>query len=162
MASGVRFDLDLDTSGLQSKLSTDNWEEHRRGILLAIAEHLVGGLKAEVTANTGRLRHTIRALETGGPGVSVVAGGEEGVDYTLPYLHGSVPHAPGSPDPSENLSLSRWAERTGYPGGFQGIYWSIYHYGTEEHDFVSGPREDTQREAGGIAAQVLRNRGVLE
>lgn len=162
--SGARVDLSLDESGLQSKLSqiTEGWEGHREAILLALAEDLVGNLKDDAPTNTGRLKGTIRALESDSRKYTVVAGGEDGVDYTLPVIEGSEPHAPGAPTPGENPSLARWADRNGYPGGFEGIYWHIYHYGTEPNDFVSGALESTRDESSGIASQVLRNREVIE
>lgn len=131
-------------------------------MLLGVSERMVGLTKREVPTSSSRLQGTIRTEETPGGGVHVVAGGEQGVDYPLPVLHGSEPHAPGSPDPDQNLSLSRWADRVGYPGGFESIYWSIFHYGTEEHDFVTGPLQQTQSESSGIMTAILKERGVLE
>lgn len=162
--AGVAVNLALDEGGLKSSFDeiVENWDGHREAVLIAQAENLVGKLKREVNTSSGRLKGTIRALETEGNSVPVVAGGQQGVDYTLANLHGSEPHAPGSPRPGENRSLSRWADRVGYPGGFEGIYWHIYHYGTEEHDWLTPALDDYRSEADGVAAQVLRNRGVLE
>ena len=135
---------------------------HARAIKRAIGEDLVGGMKREVDANTGRLRGTIRVIETGSDTTRVVAGGQQGVDYVLPYLEGSKPHAPGSSDPTSNPGLARWARRNNYPGGFDAIYWSIARYGTEAHDFVSEPLRETQRDSSDIAEAVLRNRGAFD
>jgi len=161
----VRMDLDLDVSDMQEELEEDlrEFPAHRRAMLLAVAENLVGGLKREVPTNTSRLQGTIRSVETSDESVvHVMSGGEQGVDYTLPVLEGSDPHPPGSPDPSENLSLSRWADRVGYPGGFESIYWSIALYGTEEHDFVSPALDRTERQSSGIMTQVARDRGLIQ
>ena len=161
----VRVDVDMDTTDLQETLDelVQDFPGHRRAMLLAVAENLVGGLKREVPTNTSRLQGTIRTVETSDDSsIHVMAGGEQGVDYTLPVLNGSDPHPPGSPNPSENRSLSRWADRNNYPGGFESIYWSIFHYGTEEHDFVTPALERTERRADGLMTQVLKNRGAIE
>lgn len=155
----VEFDLDIDISEIRSIV--DDWPDHRRAILLALAEDMVGNMKREIPTNTGRAKQTIRAQERSGR-ITAVAGGENGVDYIRPLLDGSKPHAPGSSDPEENQSLARWARRNDYPGGFESIYWSIANYGTKEHDFVTEPEQDTQDDAGDIATLVLRNRGVFE
>lgn len=162
--SGVRLDLALDEAGLQDDLDeiVANWDGHREAVLIAQAENLVGKLKREVNTSSGRLKGTIRALDTEGNSVPVVSGGQNGVDYTLANLHGSEPHAPGSPNPGENRTLSRWADRNGYPGGFEGIYWHIFHYGTQEHDWLTPALDDHRDETAGVAAQVLRNRGVIQ
>lgn len=160
----LRIDLTLEDPsefGEEVRELAESWPDHRRAMLIAVAENLVGGLKREVPTNTSRLQGTIRWVETPGGGIHVLAGGEEGVDYTLPVLHGSEPHGPGSPDPMENRSLSRWADRNNYPGGFQSIYWAIYHYGTEAHDFVTEPLERTERQSSGLMTQVLKNREAL-
>jgi hypothetical protein len=159
----VRMDLDLDVSDMQAKLQEDlqDFPGHRRAILLAVAENLVGGLKREVNTNTSRLQGTIRSVEADSNLIHVMAGGENGVDYTLPVLEGSDPHPPGSPIASENRSLARWADRVGYPGGFESIYWGIARYGTEEHDFVSPALSRTERQASGIMTQVARDRGLI-
>lgn len=155
----VEFDIDIDAEEIQS--IADEWPEHRRAILYALAEDLVGNIYREIPVNTERARETVRTQERSGQ-ITVVAGGEKGVDYIRPLLDGTEPHAPGPPDPEANPSLARWARRNEYPGGFESIYWSIYHYGTEPHDFVTEPVEDTQDDAGDIATLVLRNRGVFE
>lgn len=155
----VEFDIDVDADEIQS--IADEWPEHRRAILTALAEDLVGNIKREIPTNTGRAKQTVRAQERSGR-VTVVAGGENGVDYIVPLLEGSEPHAPGPSDPESNPSLARWARRNNYPGGFESIYWSIYHHGTQSHDFVTGPIQDTQSDAGDIATLVLRNRGVFD
>lgn len=161
--SGVQIDLDI-----RDEFSDDveevlaQFPGARDAALLALGEDLVGNMKREVPTNTSRLKGTIRTEQRGMTGLaSVIAGGQQGVDYTLPVLEGSEPHAPGSPDPTQNRSLSRWADRNNYPGGFESIYWSIYHYGTEGTDFVTDPIEQTQRDADGVVAQVFRNRGIL-
>lgn len=155
----VEFDIDIDAEEIQS--IADEWPEHRRAILYALAEDLVGNIYREIPVNTERARSTVRTQERSGQ-ITVVAGGEKGVDYIRPLLDGTEPHAPGRPDPEANPSLARWARRNEYPGGFEAIYWSIYHYGTKPHDFVTEPVEDTQDDAGDIATLVLRNRGVFE
>lgn len=162
--SGVAVDVNLDASGLTSRFDEvlDNWEGHREAMLIAMAEGLVGELKREANTSSGRMKGTIRALETEGSSVPVVAGGQQGVDYTLANLEGSEPHAPGPPDPSKNRTLARWASREGYPGGFEGIYWHIYHYGTEAHDWLTPALDSYRGQASGLATQVLKNRGVLE
>ena len=135
---------------------------HARAIKRAIGEDLVGGLKREIPTNTGRAKGTIRLVDTKGDKTRVVAGGQNGVDYILPLLEGSAPHAPGSSDPSQNKALARWARRNNYPGGFDSIYWSIARHGTEAHDFVSEPLRETQSNSEDIAEQVLRNRGAFD
>lgn len=159
----VEIDFDYDSSDVLDEFReiSDEWPSHRRAILLAIGEDLVGNIKREIPTNTGRAKGTVRTQERGGR-FAVIAGGEKGVDYIEPLLYGSDPHPPGAPTPEANPSLARWARRNNYPGGFEAIYWNIARYGTEEHDFVSDPTDDTQSEAGAIAAQVLKNRGVFE
>lgn len=160
----IRADVDMDVSDFQEELEDilQDFPAHRRAMLLAVAENLVGGLKREVPTNTSRLQGTIRSVEADSDVIHVMAGGKEGVDYTLPVLHGTDPHPPGSSDPQKNRSLSRWADRNNYPGGFDSIYWSIARYGTEEHDFVTPALERTRKQSSGIMTQVLRNRGVIE
>jgi len=158
---GIDFDLDADETEALLDSIVEEWPRHRRAITTAIGEDLVGNLKREVPTNTGRLKSTIRTIETGESVVVVAAGGKNGVDYVRPLIEGSEPHAPGPSDPSANPSLARWASRNGYPGGFDGIYWAIANYGTEPHDFVSEPVRETDSRAGGIARQVLRNRGAF-
>ncbi|EMA42660.1 hypothetical protein [Halococcus saccharolyticus] len=162
----VRIDLEL-AAELEEEADefhnlADAMPAHARAVQRAIGEYAVGGMKRAVGTNTGRLKGTIRVVESGSGGMRVVAGGQRGVDYTLPYLKGSDPHPPGSSDPSQNKALARWARRNNYPGGFDSIYWSIARYGTEAHDFVSEPLRETQSEADDIAEQVLRNRGVFD
>ena len=159
----VRIDVDLDVSDALEQLEEQvaEFPAHRRAMLLAVSENLVGNLKRDVPTNTSRLQGTIRTVEVSSDEVHVMAGGEQGVDYTLPVLHGSDPHPPGSSNPSENKSLARWADRNNYPGGFESIYWSIFHYGTEEHDFVSDALEETSRQSSGIMTQVAKNRGLI-
>jgi hypothetical protein len=141
----------------------DEWPSHRAAILDALAEDLAGELRREIPTSSGAAKSTIRTVGTKTPGpAEVVAGGMRGVDYIEPLLEGSEPHAPGPPTPAANPSLARWARREGYPGGFESIYWSIYHYGTEPHDFVSGPVAETQSRAGDIAERVLERREVLD
>lgn len=162
----VRIDLELDeeldAEADRFRNLADAMPEHARAVRRAIGEDAVGGMKRAVGTNTGRLKGTIRTRETGDGGLHVVAGGQNGVDYTLPYLKGSDPHPPGPSDPSQNKALARWARRNNYPGGFDSIYWSIARYGTEAHDFVSEPLRETQSDAGDIAEAVLRNRGVFD
>jgi len=162
----VRIDLELaaelEEAADEYHNLADAMPRHARAVQRAIGEDLVGGMKREVGTNTGRLKGTIRTVETADGGLRVVAGGQWGVDYVLPHLKGSEPHPPGSPDPSENTALARWARRNNYPGGFDSIYWSIARYGTEAHDFVSEPLRETQRDAGDLAETVLRNRGVFD
>lgn len=155
----VEFDIDIDSDEIRS--IADEWPEHRRAILYALAEDLVGNIYREIPVNTERARSTVRTQERSGQ-ITVVAGGEKGVDYIMPLLEGSEPHHPGPPTPEENPSLARWARRNNYPGGFDSIYWSIANYGTQPHDFVTEPIQDTQDDAGDIATLVLRNRGVFE
>lgn len=166
MPSQARIGLDVDDSGLRSDFDhiLDDWQGHREAMLTALAEDIVGKLKLEIAqeaTDTGLMGSTTRAVETSSRRREIVVGGEKGVDYVLPVLKGTDPHPPGSSDPTENRSLARWARRNNYPGGFDGIYWSIARYGTEPHDFVSGPLREARAEASGVAAQVLRNRGVL-
>jgi len=139
----------------------DNWSSHREAMMVAAGEKIVGNLKREAPTNTGRLGDTIRQVGTGTER-RILAGGKQGVDYTLPLIEGSKPHPPGSSDPSENRALSRWARRNNYPGGFESIYWSIFWYGTEPNDFVTPALSDAEEEAQGVMTQVLRNRGVLD
>jgi hypothetical protein len=140
----------------------DGWPSHRKAILDAMGEDLAGGLRREIPTSSGAAKATIRTEDTDTPGSArVVAGGKRGVDYIEPLLHGSDPHAPGPPSREANPSLARWARRNDYPGGFESIYWSIYHYGTESHDFVSGPVDETQDRAGTIAERVLERRQVF-
>ena len=167
MARGnVRIDIDIEGGPVarQFRQMGEDWPRHRAALEMAIGEDLVGRLKREVGVSTGRLRGTIRAIERLGGlgGVSVVAGGEAGVDYVLPYIEGREPGPPGSSDPAQNPGLARWAARNNYPGGFDAIYWSIARYGTEAHDFVSQPTRETESRAGTIASQVLRARGAFE
>ena len=140
----------------------DGWPEHRAAILKALGEDLAGGVRREIPTSSGAAKATVRVedTDTSGPG-RVLAGGQRGVDYVQSLLHGSEPHPPGPSTPSANPSLARWARRNDYPGGFQSIYWSIAHYGTEPHDFLSGPLEDTQKRTGRIGERVLERRGVL-
>lgn len=161
--SSVRIDLDIDAEPLEDHLraTSEEWADHSRAIRMAIGEKIVGGMKREVGVNTGRLRETIRQVESDGT-TKIVAGGDQGVDYTLPHLEGSMPHPPGSPNPSENTSLARWARRNNYPGGFDGIYWSIARYGTEGNDFVSDPLQDAESSSGRIADRVLQSRGAFD
>ena len=163
---GVSARFEWDASDLDQQLAdlVERWPDHRRAILRAMGEDLVGGLKREIPTSSGTAKSTIRTIvgEDGTNSGQVLAGGQKGVDYIEPLLEGSAPHAPGPSSPSANPSLARWARRNGYPGGFESIYWSIYHYGTEPHDFVSEPIEETQTRAGDIAEAVLRRRGVFE
>lgn len=160
---GVAAEFDLDSEELEDKLDeiVGKWPEHRRAILTALAEDLVGEIKRDIPTNSSRAKGTVRAQRSGDQ-VYVVAGGENGVDYIEPLLEGSEPHAPGPPNKEDNPSLARWARRNNYPGGFESIYWSIYHYGTEPHDFVSEPLDRTRGNVENIAEQVLNNRGVFE
>lgn len=163
---GVSARFEWDASDLERQFAdlVAEWPEHRRAILRALGEDLVGGIKRDIPTSSGTAKSTVRTVvsEDGTNQGEVVAGGQKGVDYIEPLLEGSRPHAPGPPDPSANQSLARWARRNGYPGGFESIYWSIYHYGTEPHDFVSEPVEQTQSRAGDIAERVLQKRGVFE
>lgn len=160
ITGGFRFDDDLRKTFEEIDRS---WPRHRSAILRALGEDLVGNIKREIPTSSGTAKSTVRTVDTEGPGPGqVVAGGKKGVDYIEPLLEGSEPHAPGRSNPSENTGLARWARRNDYPGGFEAIYWSIYHYGTEPHDFVTEPVADTQANAGDIAEQVLRRRGVFD
>jgi len=162
--AGIRggFRFDDEVSDALEKIDR-NWPRHRTAILDALGEDLVGNIRREIPTSSGTAKSTVRTIETEGDGpAEVVAGGKKGVDYIEPLLKGSDPHAPGSPNPSENTSLARWARRNNYPGGFDAIYWSIYHYGTEAHDFVTDPVADTQAQAGDIAERVLERRGVFD
>lgn len=142
---------------------TDRWPAHRRAVLRALGEDLVGNVKREIPTSSGAAKATVRTVVTDGENRGeVIAGGKRGVDYIRPLLEGSRPHAPGSSNPNTNLALARWARRNNYPGGFESIYWSIYHYGTESHDFVTEPVAKTQADAGRIAERVLRRRGVFD
>ena len=161
LRGGFRWDDD----DLQADLDdlTDEWPRHRSAILRALGEDLVGGLERSIPTSSSAAKQTLRTVNTeGGNEAEVVAGGMAGVDYIEAILEGSRPHAPGSSDPSENTSLARWARRNNYPGGFDSIYWSIYHYGTEGTDFVSEPVATTQSRADDIAERVLRKRGVFD
>lgn len=164
MAKGsIAIDIDVDGRDIREEFTelANDWPAHEAAVRLAIGEKLVGGMKRAVDGNTGRLRGTIRTLESGDT-TRVVAGGTSGVDYVLPYLEGSRPHAPGPPDPASNPSLARWARRNNFPGGFDGIYWHIAREGTEAHDFVSKPLEETGRSSDRIADRVLAARGAFE
>lgn len=161
----VTADLEWDASGFRDQLGAliDDWPATREAVLRALGEDLAGNLRREIPTSSGAAEQTIRTVDTGGEGSSkVVAGGMRGVDYIVPLLEGSQPHPPGPSDPAANPRLARWASRNGYPGGFHSIYWSIARYGTEPHDFVSAPVEQTQTEADTIAAAVLQRRGVFE
>lgn len=160
---GIAVDFEFEDDDIAKELDrlSENWPEHSDAILTALAEDLVGELKREIPTNTGRAKGTVRAVERG-DSVLVVAGGQNGVDYIEPLLEGSEPHPPGPPFPSENSALARWARRNNYPGGFDSIYWNIARYGTEPHDFVSGPLEETRGNVKEISTTVLRNRGVFE
>lgn len=161
----IRADFRWTDSDLNAFFSriVDGWPDHRQAILDALAEDLAGGVRREIPTSSGAAKSTVRTVEgTGRRSNQVVAGGKRGVDYIEPLLEGSEPHAPGPPTPEANPSLARWARRNDYPGGFDSIYWSIYHYGTEEHDFLSGPLDDTQQRADRIAKRVLRRREVLD
>lgn len=161
---GIDAGFEWDDAALDAYFSrvVDGWPSHRKAILDAMGEDLAGGLRREIPTSSGAAKATIRTegTETSGP-ARAVAGGKRGVDYIEPLLEGSDPHAPGPPSRSANPSLARWARRNDYPGGFESIYWSIYHYGTEAHDFVSGPVEETQERAGTIADRVLERRQVF-
>lgn len=159
--------IEVDISGIDDTVEEfeqiiDEMPETRKAILLALGEKLVSGLKREIPTNTGRAKGTIRVLEAGNSRAVVAAGGQNGVDYIRPLLHGTKPHAPGSSNPTENKSLARWARRNDYPGGFYAIYWNIAKYGTEPHDFVSEPVKETETETKPIVKTVLRNRGVFD
>jgi len=159
----VRIDLDVDTEPLEDHLraTSEEWSAHSRAIRMAIGEKIVGGMKREAGVNTGRLRGTVRQVESDGT-TKIVAGGNQGVNYTLEHLEGTNPHRPGSPNPSENVSLARWARRNNYPGGFDSIYWHIAKYGTEANDFVSDPLRDAESSSGRIADRVLQSRGAFD
>lgn len=157
----VEFDLEADELIREFRDLEDDWPTHRQAILRALGEDLVGEIQREIQTDTGRAKGTVRVRGEGEDTV-VVAGGKNGVDYIGPLLKGSEPHAPGPPSAEANPALARWARRNNYPGGFEAIYWNIYHYGTEPHDFVSDPIDETQSAAGDIATLVLRNRGVFE
>ena len=140
----------------------DEWPAHRTAILEALGEDLAGGVRRTIPTSSGAAKSTVRVERTAGPGPGrVMAGGKRGVDYIKPLLHGSEPHPPGPPRAANNPSLARWARRNGYAGGFESIYWSIAHYGTEPHDFLSEPLEDTQEKTGRIGERVLERRGVF-
>lgn len=164
MPTGYQADLSINTEDVEQDVLEEILDAYplaEKAALTAVAEDLVGRMKREVNTNTSRLQGTIRAVEGRDGIMSVMAGGQKGVDYTLAVLEGSRPHAPGSPDPAQNRSLSRWADRNNYPGGFESIYWSIYHYGTEAHDFVTEPTQETRARSDGIMTQVFRKRGIL-
>lgn len=159
--------IEMDVSGMEDILEEyeeiiDNMPETQKAILLALGEHLVGGLKRKIPTDTNRAQGTVRILEAGEDRAIIAAGGQNGVDYIRPLLHGTKPHAPGSSNPTENKSLVRWARRNDYPGGFHAIYWNIARYGTEAHDFVSEPVKETETEVKPLVKTVLRNRGVFE
>ena len=160
ISGGFRLDDEL-----QERLEQidENWPRHRSAILRALGEDLVGNIKREIPTSSGTAKSTVRTANTDGPGPGqVVAGGKRGVDYIKPLLEGSQPNAPGPPNAAENQALARWARRNDYPGGFESIYWSIYHYGTEAHDFVTGPVAQTQGDAGTIGQRVLERHGVFD
>lgn len=162
MPISARFEWDDESLDIYFEHIVENWSSHRQAILKGMGEDLAGNLRREIPTSSGTAKSTIRVEDTEGDGPGrVIAGGKKGVDYIEPLLKGTDPHAPGPPRAADNPALARWARRNGYPGGFESIYWSIYHYGTEAHDFVSGPVEDTQAEAGRIAARVLEKRGVI-
>ena len=161
----VRAEFEWHDADLEAYFAriVDGWPQHRQAVLDALAEDLAGGIRREIPTSSGAAKSTVRTVEQGGRRPNqVVAGGKRGVDYIQPLLEGSEPHAPGPPTPEANPSLARWARRNNYPGGFESIYWSIYHYGTEEHDFLSGPLADSNARAGDIAERVLRRREVLD
>lgn len=161
----VSADFDFDDTDLEAYFAriVDGWPRHRGAVLDALAEDLAGNVRREIPTSSGAAKSTVRTVEQGGDRPrQVVAGGKRGVDYILPLLRGSEPHAPGPPTPQANPSLARWARRNDYPGGFDSIYWSIYHYGTEPHDFLSGPLEESNDDAGRIAERVLRRREVID
>jgi len=163
--SGVEAGFEWEDTDLDAYFSSivDGWPSHRRAILRALGEDLAGNIREEIPTSSGTAKATVRVVGTEGNGPArVMAGGKRGVDYIEPLLEGSEPHAPGPPRAADNPSLARWARRNGYPGGFDSIYWSIYHYGTEAHDFLSGPLEDSQAKAGRIGERVLKQRGVFE
>lgn len=162
---GVEVDFDFGASDAISEMReiSDEWPAHREAILEAVSQYAVGEMKREIPTDTGRAKSTVRAVDAPGQSKMVVkAGGQKGVDYIGPLLYGTDPHPPGAPTPEANPSLARWARRNNYPGGFEAIYWNIAKYGTEPHDFVSGPVEETQSNAGDIGQQVLENRGVFD
>jgi hypothetical protein len=161
----VRSGFEWDDTDLEAYFSqiVDGWPRHRQAVLNALAEDLAGGVRREIPTSSGAAKSTVRTVEQSGRRPNqVVAGGKRGVDYIQPLLEGSEPHAPGPPTPAANPSLARWARRNDYPGGFESIYWSIYHYGTEPHDFLSGPLDESEADAGRIAERVLRRREVLD
>jgi hypothetical protein len=162
----VRGGLRWDDDELQRKLDAlgAEWPQHRSAVLDALAEDVAGGLRREIPTSSGAAKQTIRTRGTGRDDneAEVLAGGMRGVNYVESILHGSRPHAPGSSNPAENTSLARWARRNNYPGGFESIYWSIYHHGTSANDFVSEPVAETQARADDIAERVLRQRGVFD
>lgn len=161
IASGFEWD-DADLEAYFSEI-VDNWPRHRQAVLDALAEDLAGGVRREIPTSSGVAKSTVRTVEGAGDRpAKVVAGGKRGVDYIEPLLKGSEPHAPGPPSPASNPSLARWARRNGYPGGFDSIYWSIYHYGTEPQDFLTDPLQDSKRDAGRIAERVLERRRVFD
>lgn len=158
----AEFEFDEDVAASLSRID-EEWPTHRRAVLNALGEDLVGNVKREIPVSSGTAKSTVRTEATGsGNRRKVIAGGMKGVDYIDELLEGTPPHAPGDPNPEENQSLARWARRNNYPGGFDAIYWSIYHYGTQPHDFISEPIAETSNDAGNIAEAVLRRRGVFE
>lgn len=163
--AGISAEFDWSDADLQAFFSriVDGWPRHRQAILDALAEDFAGNVRREIPTSSGAAKSTVRTVEQGGGRSNqVVAGGKRGVDYIEPLLKGSDPHPPGPPTPGANPSLARWARRNDYPGGFDSIYWSIAHYGTEEHDFLSGPLEESEDDSGRIAERVLRRREVLD
>lgn len=161
LRSGFEWD-DADLAAYFESVA-DEWPAHRRAVLDALGEDLAGRIRREIPTSSGAAKATVRTVGTDTPGPAEVrAGGMHGVDYIRPLLEGSRPHAPGSSNPAQNTALARWARRNDYPGGFNSIYWSIYHYGTEPHDFVTEPVAKTQREAGRIAERVLARRDVID
>ena len=154
-----------DDGELQAYFSyvTDGWPAHRSAILDALGDDLVRRVKRDIPVDTGRARSTVRKRVTPGDTEGeVLVGGIRGVNYIEPLLEGSRPHHPGSSDARANRRLAGWANRNGYPGGFDNIYWSIARHGTEPHDFVSEPTRETQRNAGDIGERVLRRREVFD
>ena len=161
---GIAAGFDWNDTDLEAYFSriVDNWPRHRQAVLDALAEDLAGNVRREIPTSSGAANSTVRTVEGAGRRPTrVVAGGKRGVDYIEPLLKGSEPHAPGPPTPEANPSLARWARRNNYPGGFDSIYWSIYHYGTEAHDFLSEPLRESNANAGSIAERVLERRQVL-
>lgn len=162
---GIRAGFEWNDEDLDAYFShiVDGWPSHRKAILDALGEELAGNIREEIPTSSGTAKSTVRVVDTEGNGPGrVMAGGQKGVDYILPLLKGSEPHAPGRSNPAENPSLARWARRNNYPGGFDSIYWSIFHYGTEPHDFVTEPLAESEENAGRIGKRVLERRGVFD